>query len=349
MPASSTDIPSPHDSNTETAPFVSVVIPTYNRSQMLCNCVDSILASTFTDFEIIIVDDASTDNTEEIVHSRYLGVHPNVRYHRNPVNLMSDKSRNVAIRMARAPWFLFLDSDNLILPDMLEQFVACTKAHPELGLIVALSWNAFNQSVFTLGGDINWWTGRAADHHLELYRGKRFALEDLDRAGFTDWYPTVASSPNALFAKREAVEKAGDWNPHYGLYFDDPDFCLRITRGGFKAAVCTRARTRHLCFVGTDPPLLRRLGIGNPRSSFLMARNRSWFMKNFAPWWGKTSYFLFFVHALCIYYIFLTLFHRRPDCAWAFFKGTWTGILSSPPPYPPPGWRLGGETSTPHS
>jgi glycosyltransferase involved in cell wall biosynthesis len=321
-------------------PFVSVVIPTFNRSGMLCDCVDSVLASTFRDFEIIIVDDASTDDTGEVVRKRYLATHPNIRYHRNPENLMSDKSRNIAIRMARAPWILFLDSDNVVFPDMLEQFAACTQKHPEFGLIAALTYNVFDQSVFTLGGDINWWTGRAADHHLDLYRGKRFAPEDLDRAGFAECYPTTASCPNATFAKRSAVAEAGDWNPHYGLYFDDPDFCLRITRAGFKAAVCTRARTRHLCFVGTDPPLLRRLGVGNPRSAFCMARNRSWFMKYFAPWWGKTTYFLFFVHALCLYYVFLTLRHGHPECAWAFVKGTWAGIFSSPPPYPPPGWHL---------
>jgi hypothetical protein len=321
-------------------PFVSVVIPTYNRSQMLCECVDSVLASTFRDFEIIIVDDASTDDTGEVVRKRYLATHPNIRYHRTPANLMVCGSRNAGIRLARGQWILCLDNDNLVLPDMLAELVACAERHPELGLIGALSWNAWNQSIWTLGGDINWWTGRAADHHLDLYRGKRFALEDLDRTGFSDCYPTTASCPNALFIKRSTIETIGDFNLFYEHSFEDPDFCLRTTRAGFKAAICTRARTRHLCFAGIDPPLLRRLGIGNPRTACHLARNRSWFMKYFAPWWGKTTYFFFFVHALCLYYVFLTLLHGHPECAWAFAKGTWAGIFSSPPPYPLPGWHL---------
>ena len=348
MPESTSAIQDSRTDAASAAPFVSVVIPTYNRSQMLCDCVDSVLASTFTDFEIIIVDDASTDDTEEVVRSRYLWSHPNIRYYRSPANLMVCGARNTGIRLARGTCFLFLDNDNLVRPNMLGELVACAKTHPEFGLMAALSYQVFNQSVWTLGGSINWWTGRAADHHLELYRGKRFAIEDLDRAGFADWYPTFASSPNAIFVKRNVVEKVGDFNPHYGISFEDPDFCLRVTRAGFKAVVFTRARTSHFCFIGTAPPFLRRLGIGDPSRAFYMARNRSWLMKYFSPWWGKISYFLFFVHALCLYYVVLALHHGHPECAKAFVKGTWAGILSSPPPYPPPGWHLETEPSTPH-
>jgi len=327
------------------APFVTVVIPTFNRARMLCDCVDSVLASTFRDFEIVIVDNASEDDTAEVVRKRYLERLPNVRYHRNPANLMVCGGRNAGIRLARGEWILCLDSDNLVLPDMLEELVACARRHPELGLIGALSYNVFNQSVWTLGGNINWWTGRAKDHHLELYRGKRFALEDLDRAGFEDCYPTTASCPNALFVKRSTVEKAGDFNPHYGIYFEDPNFCLRATRAGVKAAICTRARTRHMCFAeGGEVSVLRQLGVGNPRSSFLMARNRSWFMKEFAPWFALPGYFLFFVPAFCVFYVLLALRHREPVVAWAFVRGTFAGVFRRAPKYPPAGWRPESET-----
>lgn len=327
-------------------PFVSVVIPTFNRSGMLCDCVDSVLASTFRDFEIIIVDNASRDDTEEVVRKRYLENYPNIRYHRNPANLMVCGGRNAGIRLARGQWILCLDSDNLVLPDMLAELVACEERHPELGLIGALSWNAWNQSIWTLGGDINWWTARAADHHLDLYRGKRFALEDLDRAGFADCYPTTASCPNALFIKRSTIETIGDFNPHYGIYFEDPNFCLRASRAGIQAAICTRARTRHMCFAeGGEPSVLRQYGVGNPRSSFLMARNRSWFMKEFAPKRVLPLYFLFFVPAFCAFYVLLALRHRAPAVAWAFVLGSFAGVFRRNKPYPPPGWRLESEVS----
>jgi GT2 family glycosyltransferase len=342
MTASSSAISDPRPGNTASAPFVSVVIPTFNRSGMLCDCVDAILANTYRDFEIIIVDNASEDDTEEVVRKRYLATLSNVRYHRNPANLMVCGGRNAGIRLARGQWILCLDSDNIALPDMLAELVACAERHPELGLIGTLNWNVWNQSIRTLGGDINWWTGRAADHHLELYLGKRIPFEEIDRIGLEESYPTYASCPDALFIKRTTVEKVGDFNPYYGIYFDDPSYCLRVTRAGIAAAICTRARTRHMCFAeGGEPSPLRRLGIGNTRSAFRMARNRSWFMKEFSPWWGKITYFLFFVHALCLYYVLLTLRHGHPECTWAFFKGTWVGIFSSSPPYPPPGWHPG--------
>ncbi len=89
-------------------PFFSVIIPTYNRENFLKKAIESVLKQTFKDFELIIVDDGSKDNTKELVH-----------FYKNPKivyiyqeNRGPSSARNTGIRKAKADWICFLDSDD---------------------------------------------------------------------------------------------------------------------------------------------------------------------------------------------------------------------------------------------
>ena len=95
-------------------PAVSVVIPTYRRPHLVARAIHSVLRQTLQDFEIIVVDDASADNTEEIV--RGLG-DARVRYVRHPRNRGLPASRNTGIEEARGRYIAFLDDDDEWLPD----------------------------------------------------------------------------------------------------------------------------------------------------------------------------------------------------------------------------------------
>ncbi len=106
-------------------PRVSVVIPTYNRREWLGEAVDSVLAQTFRDFEVIVVDDGSTDGTPEWVRTRF----PGVRCLPQPRGGVS-RARNRGAAEGRGLYLAFLDSDDLWLPRKLERQVACMEAGP---------------------------------------------------------------------------------------------------------------------------------------------------------------------------------------------------------------------------
>jgi glycosyltransferase involved in cell wall biosynthesis len=96
-------------------PSVSVIIPTFNRSQKLIRAVRSVLKQTFRDFEVIVVDDGSSDDTYQAMTS-YL---PMIQYVRKEVNQGVSAARNSGIRRASGPWIAFLDSDDYWLEDKL--------------------------------------------------------------------------------------------------------------------------------------------------------------------------------------------------------------------------------------
>jgi glycosyltransferase involved in cell wall biosynthesis len=96
----------------DSTPLLSVIVPNFNNEQYLGNCLDSILGQTFTDLEIIIADDCSTDNSATIIKC-YTGQYPNIRaiYHKKNIGVA--ENRHSGILQARGRYFTVLDSDDI--------------------------------------------------------------------------------------------------------------------------------------------------------------------------------------------------------------------------------------------
>lgn len=116
------------------APLVSVVIPTYNSAQYLPEAIESVLSQSWQDFEIIIVDDGSTDNTQELV-SAFKSI--KIRYVRQESSGGPSSPRNVGIHHARGKYISFLDSDDLMSRYKLAEAVPFLEQYPDLGLLFA--------------------------------------------------------------------------------------------------------------------------------------------------------------------------------------------------------------------
>ena len=112
---------------------VSIIIPAYNRAGFLGEAIHSVLAQTFTDFEVIVVDDGSTDNTSDVVRTF---ADPRVEYIRQN-NQGPAGARNAGIRASTGECVTFLDSDDTLLPRKLEIQARALDAHHELGLVAS--------------------------------------------------------------------------------------------------------------------------------------------------------------------------------------------------------------------
>ena len=111
---------------------VSVIIPTYNRAHTIEKSVRSVLAQTYEDLEVIIVDDASTDDTDKIVNS--FG-DTRVVYHKLPYNKGASGARNEGVKLAGSRIIAFHDSDDIWRPQKLEKQISYLDLHPEFDMI----------------------------------------------------------------------------------------------------------------------------------------------------------------------------------------------------------------------
>ena len=104
--------------------LVSVIMPSWNTAQYIAQSIQSVINQTYTKWELIIVDDCSTDNTDEVVEGFK---DKRIKYLKNEVNSGAALTRNRAMREARGEWIAFLDSDDLWRPTKLEHQISFMK------------------------------------------------------------------------------------------------------------------------------------------------------------------------------------------------------------------------------
>jgi glycosyltransferase involved in cell wall biosynthesis len=113
-------------------PRVTVVMAVYNAAQFLREAIASVLSQTYTDFELIVVDDASTDDSSAILRSYN---DPRIRIIRHQTNLGASLSRNDALAAARGELIAIMDADDVCAPTRIERQVEFLQAHPAVGLV----------------------------------------------------------------------------------------------------------------------------------------------------------------------------------------------------------------------
>lgn len=118
-------------------PKVSVLIPTYNYGRFLAEAIESVLKQTYTDFEIIIVDNNSTDNTDEVVQN-YLSDN-RIQYYKNPTNIGMVPNFNKCMEYANGEYIKFLLADDKFHPELLSKFVSILDEYPNVCLVTSNS------------------------------------------------------------------------------------------------------------------------------------------------------------------------------------------------------------------
>jgi glycosyltransferase involved in cell wall biosynthesis len=191
-------------------PLVSVVIPAYNAAWCIRRAVDSVLAQSFRDFELIVVDDGSTDDTAAIL----AGYGDALRVVSKPNGGLSS-ARNAGIAAAQGKYVAFLDADDWWLPGKLATQVALMESRPDLLFCSTVS------GVQTPEGQrlADWRCGRD---------DRRSALECIFAVN-----AFVAGSGSAVLAKREAFQRAGSFDESLRS-LEDIDMWMRLAAlGGF--------------------------------------------------------------------------------------------------------------------
>lgn len=114
------------------SPLVSVILPVYNRKVLIKNALKSVINQTFTDIEIIVVDDCSTDG---ITEDDIVTLDKRIKYFRQPFHCGVSKARNDGVKLSNGKWIAFIDSDDEWMKQKIEKQIRWTEAHKEFEIV----------------------------------------------------------------------------------------------------------------------------------------------------------------------------------------------------------------------
>lgn len=147
------------------SPIISVIVPVYNSEKYLHRCIDSILAQSFTDFELLLIDDGSSDRSGEICNG-YAQKDSRVRvFHKSNGGVSS--ARNMGLDNAKGEWITFVDSDDFVYDNYLDNFDVDNNKEFDLinqGLRIDKDFNGSSEFLFSFSGDRNSWLNQATQN-----------------------------------------------------------------------------------------------------------------------------------------------------------------------------------------
>ena len=198
-------------------PALSVVMPVHNALPHLDDAIESIIAQTFSDFEFVILDDASTDGSSERLHY-WAARDPRIRLLRADKNLGPVQSSNVVARAARAPLVARMDADDISCPERLAEQVQLLTDHPHVGVVGCLSdmidvsgrkirdtdqWRLVRRSAFLPFAHGAIMYRREIFERLTGYRDECQYWEDQDLVWRAANFTEIAVIPRTLFRHRQ--------------------------------------------------------------------------------------------------------------------------------------------------
>ncbi|MEP6260726.1 MAG: glycosyltransferase family 2 protein [Gillisia sp.] len=193
--------------------LVSIIIPTYNREDLIGETLNSVLSQTYTNWECIVVDDGSSDNTEGIIKA-YIEKDCRIKYYYRPENCKKGASvcRNFGLEKSKGELIQFLDSDDLLAKNKLEEQIKLYQ--PGSLSLITCKWGGFEQS-----SDLN----KRFKYKYHSYRTFKKGVNLLQTFGiYNEFFPLhVYLTPKIL------IDKSGSWNESL-TNNDDAEFFTRL-------------------------------------------------------------------------------------------------------------------------
>jgi GT2 family glycosyltransferase len=210
-------------------PTVFVIVLNFNGKSVLPACLSSIYQSDYPNFEVVVVDNASIDDSFKSAIKSF----SKTAFIKNPANLGFAKGNNIGIRYALerfADYIFLLNNDTVIEKNTLSMLVNTLDKNASTGIVSPLIFNN-NGTLWFAGGSIDW-----------LKMQARNLFQPISNSP----YATAYLSGCAMLVRKEVFKKIGLFDERFFLYYEDTDFSLRAQKSGFKLLIVPNAHIRHL-------------------------------------------------------------------------------------------------------
>lgn len=293
------------------SPIISIIIVTWNRKDDVLRCIRSIEVSTFKDYEIIVVDNASTDGTVESIKKNRFDKTIVIE---NDTNLMASSGRNIGISLAKGDVLLFVDSDNIIDVNMIKNLYDILIIEKNIGMVGPIMYFLSQpKQIWYCGAEISLLSGFTK--YISCNISKKSVVEIAIEVGHI---------PNIFMIKKEVLDLVGNFDELYRIMYEESDLAYRIRKAGFRVLLVTSAKAWH--DVPYSGNILERMGLHSKSRAYLLARNRFIYLSKFSNHTQICLMLLLFQPIYFFYYTFFIITQNRFDLLKAFFSGTIAGM-----------------------
>ena len=209
---------------------VSIVIPHWNNVDVLSECLESISNTNFENFETIVVDNASTDNSVASVRSNY----PNVKLIENDKNYGYAGGCNIGAEAASGDFLIFLNNDTVQEKDWISNLIKTINSDDKIAAVQPKILNYYDRNVFDYAG--------GSGGHMDIYcfpfaRGRIFSFQENDEGQYNNKEKCFWSSGTCFMVRRELFQKAGGFDDSFFAHMEEIDLCWRLYAMGFEVWV----------------------------------------------------------------------------------------------------------------
>lgn len=245
-----------------TTPHVTIVILNWNGLSDTLACLESLQRLDYPDYEIVVVDNGSTDGSVPVIRERF----PMVTMLENTENWGYTGGNNVGLRYALAQgadYTLLLNNDTEVAPDFLRRLVEAAESDPFLGMAgPTIYYHDRPDVIWSAGGAIDWQRGST----------RMVGLDERDEGQFgAEPRPVDFVTGCAMLVRRTVLEQAGLLDERFFAYYEEAEWCVRASRAGFRIVHVPLAHIWHKISPSAQAD--------SPFVHYYMTRNRLLFLK----------------------------------------------------------------------
>jgi GT2 family glycosyltransferase len=285
-------------------PAVSVIVLNWNGAAFLSRCLAALQAQTYTDFEVMVVDNGSTDHSVDDVEARW----PGFRVLRLEHNLGFAVANNQGAQLARGRWLVFLNNDAFPQPDWLERLVEAALAWPAFTFFASRLMYASDPNRIQAAGDVL---------HVSGFAWSRDSGAPVE-AGHLDVAEVFSPCAAAAMYQRQAFLEVGGFNQDFISHLEDVDLGFRLRLAGQRCLYVPSAVVAHLVSAS--------YGVVSERSVYQVQRNVVWMFVANMP--GKL--FWKYLPAHLIANLVFLLYYSLRGRARAAWRAKWDALRGLP-------------------
>lgn len=239
-------------------PRVSIIIVSWNAQHLLERFFPTVVASDYPELEIIIADNASTDDSVQWLEEHY----PEVTIVIHPENWLFSRGNNEAVPHSTGDYVVFLNNDVAVTPGWLSPLVDLMESNPEVGAVQPKILNYDRQDEFDYAGASGGFLDRYA---YPFARGRLFSSLEKDEGQYDNPQEVFWASGAALMVRRSALEDVGLFDTLLEMHMEEIDLCWRLWKSGWRVMVEPSSRVYHLGGAS--------LAASNPQKTYYNFRN----------------------------------------------------------------------------